>query len=397
MSTIELCDVLYKYVFSWVGLPKSITSDRDSRLTASQMRKLCKFHEVKLKVSVAYHPQTDGTTERFHSTMLQMIRAFVSEHHKDWSEHIPALLYAYHNTVHTATGFTPHMTLLGWCPRDLKAPLLSGHNIAPKMPSGDPDVDVWFSSRVHALRKAQVSLEHAREAMIRAHKASSKPFKYAVGDLVKISTSALPLHRGETQKGKLMPKYIGPVPVVSVSDSVVQVQLPHRYSQVHDKFNAIDVRPWLHSDRSLDVSYPLVKPHPTLNPIVQVLDRKPYGRRPRRIVSYLDIPCVYFVVCKDQSTDWVRHHTLTEPHEVQMVKMFEKRFPRSEELPCNCIRDYEALWGDVNLKETLENYEENKSDDELDIAAHVAVDHRFGDPVAEWLNAYALMACTVLT
>jgi hypothetical protein len=114
-----------------------------------------------------------------------------------------------------------------------------------------------------------VSLESAREAMIRAQKASHKPHLYAAGDLVKISTNALPLHLSATQKPKLMPKHIGPLLVVSASDKVVQVQLPASYSQVHDKYNVIDVRPWLHWDRSLDVSYPPVVPRPAVRPIVQ--------------------------------------------------------------------------------------------------------------------------------
>jgi transposase InsO family protein len=378
MNTVQLCDVLWKEVFSWVGLPESITGDRDSRLTASQMRALCKFLGMKLKLSVAYHPQTDGTTERFHSTMLQMLRAFVKASQKDWSEHIPALLYAYHNTVHTATGFTPHMLLFGWNPRDIRAPLFSGEHSDPELHSGDADIDAWLRSRAQALRKAQVSLEHARDAMIRAHNASDKPHVYKVGDLVKISTNALPLRVDASQKPKLMPKYIGPFLVVSVSDKVVQVQLPDSYSQVHDKFNVIDLRPWLHVDRSLDVSYPPVAPHPALNPIVQLLDRKPYGRRPRRIASFLDIPCCYFVVRKDQSTDWVRSHTLTEPYEVQLVKNFEKRFPRSERLPCNPVEDYQAVQEQSALTRKIRNLEENMSDDELDIVTHEEVEKHYG-------------------
>jgi transposase InsO family protein len=378
MNTVQLCDILWKEVFSWVGLPESITGDRDSRLTASQMRALCKFLGMKLKLSVAYHPQTDGTSERFHSTMLQMLRAFVSDNQRNWSEHIPALLYAYHNTIHTATGFTPHTILFGWNPRDIRAPLLSGVHDDHDLNSGDSDIDAWLKSRAHALRKAQVSLEHAREAMIRAQKASDKPHVYKVGDLVKISTDALPLRIEASQKPKLMPKYIGPLLVVSVSDKVVKVQLPASYSQVHDKFNVLDVRPWLHSDRSLDVSYPPVSPHPALNPIVQLLDRKPAGRRPRGIASLLDIPCSYFVVRKDQSTDWVRSHSLTEPYEVQLVKNFEKRFPRSERLPCNPVADYQAVMDPSALTRKVANLEEDVSDDELDLAAHEEVDRHFG-------------------
>ena len=71
-----------------------------------------------MKLSTAYHPQTDGQTEQCNSTLLQMSRGFVQKYHTDWPDHIPALLYAYHNTVHTATGYTPdpHELLFGWSP-----------------------------------------------------------------------------------------------------------------------------------------------------------------------------------------------------------------------------------------------------------------------------------------
>lgn len=117
--------------------------------------------------------------------------------------------------------------------------------------------------------------------------------------------------------------------VVSVSDKVVQVQLPASYDQVRDKLNVIDVRPWLHLDRSLNVAYPPVAPRPALNPVVQLLDSKPYDRQPRVIASHLDIPCSYCIVRKDQSTDWVRSFTLTSAHDVQLVKeMFLRRGSR---------------------------------------------------------------------
>jgi hypothetical protein len=96
----------------------------------------------------------------------------------------------------------------------------------------------------------------------------------------------------------------------------------------------IDVRPCLYLDRSLDVSYQPVTSHPALNPLVQMLYCTISGRYPRVHAFYLDIPCLY-VVPKDQSTDLVRNSTLTESHETQLIKGFEKRFPRTKELPCN--------------------------------------------------------------
>jgi hypothetical protein len=60
MTTTGLLDLLWEKLFCWIGLPLSITGDRDTRLTASQMRALTARLQVRMRVSVAYHPQTDG-------------------------------------------------------------------------------------------------------------------------------------------------------------------------------------------------------------------------------------------------------------------------------------------------------------------------------------------------
>ena len=145
------------------------------------MKALCRGLCIKLKLSVAYHPQTDGQTEQFNSTVLQMLRCFVNKYHTDWPLHIPALLYAYHHTVHTATGYTPHSLLFGWSPRDLRAPL---H--ASAMSCDDHDIEQWLHERKSEFKQAQLSMEAARNAMIRAHKAAAIPTEYRVGDKVKV-------------------------------------------------------------------------------------------------------------------------------------------------------------------------------------------------------------------
>jgi hypothetical protein len=109
-------------VFAWAGLPASIVGDRDARdrLSASRFCAVCKALNLKLKLSVAYHRQTDGATEIFNKTFLTMLRCFVNQYHSSWADLLPPLLYAYHNAVHSATGFTPHLLLFGWTPRDLR-------------------------------------------------------------------------------------------------------------------------------------------------------------------------------------------------------------------------------------------------------------------------------------
>jgi transposase InsO family protein len=78
MNTDDLCQVLWAGVFCWIGLPSSIVGDRDARLTASQTRALCKSLEIQMKLSVAYHPQTDGQTEMFNRTLLALLRSAVN-------------------------------------------------------------------------------------------------------------------------------------------------------------------------------------------------------------------------------------------------------------------------------------------------------------------------------
>jgi hypothetical protein len=164
VGTLDLIDVLYKNVFSWVRLPLSIVGDRDTRLTAGQMRALCRGLSLKLKLSRAYQPQTDGQTEQFDSTLLQMLCCFVSKYPTDWPQRIPAFSHAYHNTVHSATAYTPHQLLFRWCPRGLRAPMFS----PDAKPCGDRDIEQRLRDRKSDLKQAQVSMEAARQAMIRA-------------------------------------------------------------------------------------------------------------------------------------------------------------------------------------------------------------------------------------
>ena len=173
------------------------------------------------------------------------------------------MLYAYHNTSHSATGYTPHSPLFGWSPRDLRAPLCTSATC------GDSDIEQRLHDRKPGFKQAQLSLDAARDAMIRAHKAAAIPTEYKVGDRVKVSTNALPVRCPSTVSEKLQPKYIGPFTVLSVDGKVLHLQLPQAYSKVHDKFNVEQVRPWLHfADCTVDPDLPDLQPHHSSRPCV---------------------------------------------------------------------------------------------------------------------------------
>jgi transposase InsO family protein len=122
MTTKQLIDTLWARLFTIVGLPAKIIGDRDTRLTADAVRALCKQLRIRLSLSAAYRPQTDGQTERFNRTFMSLLCATISQFKGEWGKQLPTAVYVYNNTIHSATGFTPHFLLYGWHPTDIRVP-----------------------------------------------------------------------------------------------------------------------------------------------------------------------------------------------------------------------------------------------------------------------------------
>ena len=107
---------------------------------------------VRLIMSTAYHPRQMDS----------------QKYHSNWEECIPSVLYAYHNTVHSATGFTPHQLLFGWTPicvdTDLRVPFVAAKLNKSNISS---NVDGWLELRRQQLQRANVHMEYARAAMLK--------------------------------------------------------------------------------------------------------------------------------------------------------------------------------------------------------------------------------------
>jgi hypothetical protein len=208
MTTSQLVEHLWKHVLSWAGLPAKINGDRDTRLRSSTMRHFLKVLNVKLALSASYRPQTDGSTERVNCTFLTMLRTCCRNSRRTWDLEVPALLYAYHNTVHSATGYTPHHLLFGWNSIDLPSTFQTA--------SEHPDIDSFFSARASMFSKARGALEHTRQAMINNRNASANAHVYEVGQIVKISTRVLRPSQAAEPVRKMAPLYLGPFEVTAL-------------------------------------------------------------------------------------------------------------------------------------------------------------------------------------
>ncbi|CAL1388171.1 unnamed protein product [Linum trigynum] len=93
------------------GVPISIVSDRDPRFTSRFWRSLQDALGTQLNFSTAFHPQTDGQSERTILTLEEMLRACVMDFHGSWDEHLPLIEFAYNNQYHSSLGMAPYEAL----------------------------------------------------------------------------------------------------------------------------------------------------------------------------------------------------------------------------------------------------------------------------------------------
>lgn len=103
----DTAEEFYKEVYKHRGLPRRIISGRHSRFTSNYWTELMKKLKVKLNLSTAFHPQTDGQSERRFRTIEEMLRCFISHTQRDWDGHLPGLEFAYNNHTNESTKQRP--------------------------------------------------------------------------------------------------------------------------------------------------------------------------------------------------------------------------------------------------------------------------------------------------
>ncbi|GJP63373.1 hypothetical protein CLOP_g20450 [Closterium sp. NIES-67] len=90
-----------RYIISQHGIPTTLTSDQDPKFTGKFWKEFMSLLGTKLAMSSAYHPQTDGQTERLNQIVEQLLRAACKDDISKWDLHLPVLEFAYNNATPT--------------------------------------------------------------------------------------------------------------------------------------------------------------------------------------------------------------------------------------------------------------------------------------------------------
>ncbi|CAI7808039.1 unnamed protein product [Closterium sp. NIES-53] len=109
------------------GIPATLISDRDPKFTSKFWKELMGLLGTKLAMSSAYHPQTDGQTERLNQVVEQLLRTACKDNVSHWDTQLPTLEFAYNNASHAATGKTPFFLCYGREPLTPQQPNTPAH------------------------------------------------------------------------------------------------------------------------------------------------------------------------------------------------------------------------------------------------------------------------------
>ncbi|XP_078241956.1 uncharacterized protein LOC144586864 [Pogona vitticeps] len=159
IETNTVADALVGYM-SRMGFASEIITDLGASFTSKLMKRLWQICGIKHKETTAYHPESNGLTEKFNGTLMRMIRAYLAENPNNWDQKLQSLLFAYRSVPQASTGFSPFELLFG---RRVKGPLDLIKQNWEQITQDDPqDVVTYIDTLMNDLKR---NLELAAETL----------------------------------------------------------------------------------------------------------------------------------------------------------------------------------------------------------------------------------------
>ena len=240
-----LADIYLKEVVSRHGVPTSIISDRDARFTSELWQAMHKSFGSRLDMSTAYHPQTDGQSERTIQTLEDMLRACVIDFGNGWEKHLPLVEFSYNNSYHTSIQAAPFEALYG---RKCRSPLCWAE-VGDSQITG-PELVVDTTEKIAQIRQRMAAARDRQKSYADKRR---KPLEFQVGDRVLLKVSPWKGVVRFGKRGKLNPRYVGPFEIIErIGKVAYKLNLPAELGGVHNVFHVSNLKKCL-SDETLIV------------------------------------------------------------------------------------------------------------------------------------------------
>ncbi|GFW34557.1 retrovirus-related Pol polyprotein from transposon 412 [Trichonephila clavipes] len=202
----EIAKFLLEEIVLRHGAPRVIITDRGAVFRSRLVSSLVDLCNIDHRFTTAYHPQTNGLTERFNKTLADMLSMYVDVEQKNWDEILPFVTFAYNTAKQETTGFTPFYLLHG---REAETTL---DTMLPFCPNDFDDNNITkIAARAEESRQlARVHTLRAQDKDRRRYDSKHQMVSYAPGDLVWVYTPVRKVGLSE----KLLRRYFGPYQVL---------------------------------------------------------------------------------------------------------------------------------------------------------------------------------------
>jgi Integrase zinc binding domain/Integrase core domain/Chromo (CHRromatin Organisation MOdifier) domain len=228
ITAVQCAELFKDEVFRLHGMPKSILSDRDAKFTSAFWRQFCKILGIKQVLSTPFHPQSDGQSEIANRSIETMLRAYVDGRQSNWQAYLAVMEFAYNDSVHSGTGFTPFFLEYGCDPVTPLALInQAGLKLQTKGPLGTVHAAVYTCSQIQeSLQEAKHSIKQAQLKQQKAIDRQHSSVSFKAGDSVWLLTKHLQLPWvGESKKLRL--PWVGPFTILSMKgDNAAELDLP---------------------------------------------------------------------------------------------------------------------------------------------------------------------------
>jgi len=218
-SAKSVAHVFFTDIVCLHGVPQSIVSDRDPVFTFIFWKELMRLTGIKLHMTIAFHPQSDGQTEATNKVIVMYLRCLTGDRPRQWLRWLPWAEYIYNTTFYSALKDTPFRVVYGRKPPSIRSYEPSETRVATVAKS--------MAERDELLEDARARLEQAQVVYKRFYDKHHRDVRYAVGDWVWLRLR----HRAPTSlhvviKGKLQPRFYGPYRVTAIINDVAYRLVP---------------------------------------------------------------------------------------------------------------------------------------------------------------------------
>ena len=293
----ELALLFFNNWYCENGLPREIISDRDKLFVSKFWTALHKLTGIKIKLSSAYHPKMDGSSERSNKTINQCIRYHIRCNQKGWVRALPRIHFDMMNSLNTSMGFS-NFQLRRRSPRIIPPLVPTTLHMTPTDDKDSVRAREMISKMHSDISEAKdnlfmANISQAHQANV--HRAADPPFK--IGDKVMLST----LHRrqefkkkGEKRAAKFFPWYDGPYDIIDEHSAMSNytLELPNN-PNTYPTFHASKLKAFQPNDPDLFPHHELTQPQLILTTdsleeyhVEEIIDSRRSGRGCQYIIRW---------------------------------------------------------------------------------------------------------------